>query len=152
MYEIKYKTDTLRNSIPAGDILKKKVIARNGKKVGEIGGIYIHPKRLTVEGIKVKKGILEVGDFIGKGYIQSLNHEGAMLKITPVRELLHMLVYDSAGKKIGKVKDVKRSNKTNNISSVVIDRGLLKDDAIVLGSSIREISKNMTLKVQIRDK
>src|SRR3989338_3307062 len=151
IYEIKHRGEMLTRSVPASSIIGKKVIARNGKKVGEIGAIHIHPRRMNVEGIVVRKGFLERKNFIGKNYIRTLNNEGAMLNIIPAPELIGMTVFDMEGKKIGRVKRVHRERKTNNVTSTVIGRGVLKKDTVVRGSSIDEIGKNVTLKIRVPD-
>lgn len=148
IYEIKHSGESLTRSVPASHIVGKKVIASSGKKVGEIGAIHIHPRRMSVEGIVVKKGLLK-RNFIGKDYIRSLNNEGAMLNIIPAPEMVGLQVYDVDGRKIGKVKRVNRESKTNNVTSIIVGRGVLKKDTVVRGSSIDEVGKNVTLKIRV---
>ena len=96
------------------------------------------------------RGVFKESVYIGKDYIKSLNRQGAMLTIVPVKDLTGKDVIDNEGIKVGKVKTVNMMNKTNNIESVVIDdKG---NETVVPWSSIDEIGESMMLNKNFEQK
>ena len=149
MVEIKHKSTPIEKTIGLTNTIGGKIVAKNGSVVGHISQIYIHPKSLTIEAIGIEKG-WSMDDTIGKNYIKSISEEGAMLSITPVAEYIGLSVLDSTGKNIGKVKQIKRSKKTNNILSIVVNRGMLTKDLIVTRKCIATADKKILLNVKVR--
>lgn len=141
----------IHGSVRANEVVGKKVLARSGKKIGSVDTIYIDPQSLSIIGIKVNKGLLGVDQFIGSEYIKTMNDKGTVLNITPATEYLGMKVFDSRGKEIGKIKEVRRQGKTNVITSIVVDRGLLKKDLLLDRESIEIVGDGVMLNETIRD-
>lgn len=134
MKKIKHKSSPLSETVNVKEVLGEKVIAKNGKEIGTVKSVYIHPKNMTIEGIKVKKDLnvfLNEYEYIGKNYIERISSEGAMLRIVPITEYIGVPVIDAEGRKIGNVKELRRSNKTNNLTSIVVRSGWKNPTALV---------------------
>lgn len=151
IFEIKHKGLPMHQTVETSRIVGKKVMSRDGNKVGTIEAIHIHPQKLTIEGIRVDTGIFGMDEYIGKNYIDSLTNQGAVLRIVPIRNFVGLPVHDSTGRKIGKVKRIERSRKTNNIVSMTVKRGLLKKDIVFQRKHIRDIGKSVMLNVAVKN-
>ena len=143
MTEIKHKSLAVRNTVKISEIVGEKVLSKDGSEFGHVKEIHLDPEDFTIEGISVVRGLFKESVYIGKDYIKSLNRQGAMLTIIPVKDLTGKDVINDEGVKVGEVKTVNMMNKTNNIESVVIDdKGI---ETIVPWSSIGEIGESMML-------
>jgi len=151
VFEIKHQSKPLEKTVEVSKVIGKNVISRDGRRLGTIQAIHIHPTDLTVEGIRVKRGMLQTDDYIGREYIQSLTQSGAVLKILPVKEMMGLDVFDMNGRKVGKIKAISRSKKTNSIVSFTVERGFRKKDAEFSGKDIKEVGKGVILKVPYKD-
>ena len=151
MKETKHKSLSLSKAPDIRDILGKKVLTKNGKNIGKIRTIRIDPKDLTIEGIEVDTGLFKIDQYFGKNYIKTLTEQGAILKITPVDDIVGLVVYDSTGKNVGKIKSIKRSKKTNRLLSIKIYSELYKDNITVDADYIANCGENCILKEPIRD-
>ncbi len=150
VFVIKNQSKSLDKTVEVSRVIGKDVISKDGRKLGTIDAIHIHPTNLTVEGIRVKKGMFETDDYIGREYIQSLTQSGAVLKILPIKEMMGLEVFDINGKKIGKIKSIERSKKTNVIVSFSVERGFRKDDATFSGKDIKEVGRGVILKIPFK--
>lgn len=164
MKKIKHKSSPVDETVDIKDALGEKVIAKNGKEIGSVKTVYVHPKNMTVEGIEVKKKLnlfLKEYEYIGKSYIERISDRGVMLKIVPVTEYIGMPVIDAKGKKIGHVKAVKRSKRTNNLTSIVVRSGCKDPTSLVTDKTpvkettvpkrhIGEIGRKIVLKKVIK--
>jgi|SRR3989344_4140633 len=131
--------------VRSSDVLGEKVWDDNGFALGKIKEIYIHPEKLTVEGITVRG--LHKDDFVDKSNINLLTERGAILKVKPIQEYIGLTVLDARGKKVGKVKDVEVS-KDNKLSAFIVSPGLLHKNIIVRKSEIKSIdNKRVWLKI-----
>jgi sporulation protein YlmC with PRC-barrel domain len=63
-----------------------------------------------------------------------------------------MMVYDSRGQKIGKVKDIHKYKKTNTLLSIVVEKGFLggKDTITFTKKQIKEIGRNIVLNISVK--
>ena len=82
--------------VRSSDVLGEKVWDDNGFALGKIKEIYIHPEKLTVEGITVRG--LHKDDFVDKSNINLLTERGAILKVKPIQEYIGLTVLDARGK------------------------------------------------------
>ncbi len=139
------------NMVGLNDLLGHKVLAKDGHKLGTVKNVQIDPEEFTVEGITIGHGLFHHDDFVGKDYIERFTDEAVILKINPVNELVGLKVVDSSGREVGSVKKVRRSTKANNITSLVIDRGVLNKDMVVTGRAIKEIGKTIMLSEEVYD-
>ncbi len=147
---IKHKSANTKNTVDITKIIGKKVLSKSGKMMGFIETLQVNPKKLTIEGIWIDKGLIDTPDYIGSNYISRLNGKGAILHIDPITEVKGKIVYDSKGRKIGKVSSVNRTKKTNSLSAIIIDRGLIKKPLKLSVSKIKNIGKNIMLKIQVK--
>lgn len=148
----KHISKSIRKTVRVCSIEGKKVLTKDGKEIGILKNIHIDPKSLTIEGLYVSGGIFGEDSYIGKEYIQSLTQDGVILSIVPVEEYIGMMVYDSRGQKIGKVKDIHKYKKTNTLLSIVVEKGFLggKDTITFTKKQIKEIGRNIVLNISVK--
>jgi sporulation protein YlmC with PRC-barrel domain len=65
--------------------------------------------------------------------------------------MMGLEVFDMNGRKVGKIKAISRSKKTNSIVSFTVERGFRKKDAEFLGKDIKDVGKGVILKVIYKD-
>jgi len=151
MKEIKHKSLSLSEAPDIREILGKKVLTKDGKNIGKIRTIRIDPKDLTIEGIEVDTGLFKIDQYFGKNYIKTLTEQGAILKITPVDDIVGHTVYDSTGKSVGEIKSIKRSKKTNRLLSITMYSDIYKDNVTVDADYIASCGESCILKEPIKD-
>jgi len=151
MKETKHKSLSLSEAQDIRDVLGKKVLTKDGKNIGKIRTIRIDPKDLTIEGIEVDTGIFKIDQYFGKNYIKTITEQGAILKITPVDDIVGHTVYDSTGKSVGEIKSIKRSKKTNRLLSITMYSDLYKDNVTVDADYIANCGESCILKEPIKD-
>ncbi len=151
MKEIKHKSLSLGESKDIRDILGKKVLTKDGKNIGKIRTVRIDPKDLTIEGIEVDTGLFKIDQYFGKNYIKTLTEQGAILKITPVDDIVGHTVYDSTGKSVGEIKSIKRSKKTNRLLSITMYSDLFKENVTIDADYIASCGESCILKEPIKD-
>jgi sporulation protein YlmC with PRC-barrel domain len=151
MKEIKHKSLSLDEATDIREVLGKKVLTKDGKNIGKIRTIRIDPKDLTIEGIEVDTGIFKIDQYFGKNYIKTITEQGAILKITPVDDIVGHNVYDSTGKSVGEIKSIKRSKKTNRLLSITIYSDIYKGEITVDADYIASCGVSCILKEPIKD-
>lgn len=149
--EIKHKSLSLSVSKDIRDVLGKKVLTKDGKNIGKIRTIRIDPKDLTIEGIEVDTGLFKIDQYFGKNYIKTITEQGAILKITPVDDIIGHTVFDSTGKSVGEIKSIKRSKKTNRLLSITMYSDLYKEDVNIDADYIASCGESCILKEPIKD-
>ncbi|MBI2572388.1 PRC-barrel domain-containing protein [Candidatus Woesearchaeota archaeon] len=145
MAQIRRHAKSKNGLLVTKDIEGKKVIDRSGKEIGVVKAIHIDPITLHVEGITISKGLFNDSDYVGSEYITAITNKAALLSIVPITEYLGKKVFDSKGNELGKVKEIHRTNKTNNVLSITVDRGFLKQDLVVGDHAIDSIGENIRL-------
>jgi len=147
MEETKHKTIPFKDTIEVKHIIGKKVNSKDGKVLGKVKSVHIHPKNLTVEGVVVDSGMFEVDQYYGRGYIETLNLEGVVLSITPVSEFVGNDVYDPTGKMVGKVTGINRAKQTNTLISIKVKSEDSGEDILIASDYIATIGdKTLMLK------
>ena len=145
MEEIRQMNKTHDSGIKVHGLKGKKVMALNGTEVGKIMEIRLDPNSLNLDGIEVDRGLFGLNTFYGRNYIESLSIEGAVLNMTPVSDYKGLHVFDSTGKDVGKVKEIRTEGKTNNISAIVVGTGMLKNDAVFTKSDVKSVGESIML-------
>lgn len=130
-------------------VYKKKVTDRAGKELGLIDSIFIDPQTLCIESIEVKKGFLSSNYILGKDFIGALDNEGASLNVVLFGEFLGKEVFDSVGRKIGRVKNIKQMNQANEIFSLIVSPGTAIPDIVIEEEKISRLGKNIVLRVPL---
>lgn len=148
---IKHKSANLKKVTDVKSVIGKKVLSKNGATVGSIKNVFIHPDKKTIEAIHVGRGVFKNDDYIGKNYIKSITHRGAILNIDPLKEIIGMKVLDAHGKKVGKVKSFTRSKKTNSMINITVKRGIGKKNIVVPKRQVKDIGKNVMLRTRVKD-
>jgi len=147
----KHASRPIGKTVKVSSIEGKKVLTKDGEKIGNLKNIHIDSTGLTIEGIRVSGGIFGEDSYIGRGYIHSMTEEGVILSIIPVERYVGLAVLDSRGRKVGKVKEVKKSRKTNTLVSIVVGRGVFGgEDLIFPKNKIKEIGKNIILGAPVK--
>lgn len=149
MARIKHKSMNMKDTLSASRVLGLKVLAPGGKRLGKVADIHFHPKRWNIEGIRIGLSMF-LGDYIGKNYIKSITENAVILKKMPVTEYVGMKVLDNTGKVVGRVIKVGRSNKSNNFTSITVDRGKGKKDKNFKNKEIEQVGQSIMLNVRVR--
>ena len=149
--EITHKSLPLNEAPDIKEVIGKKVLTKDGKTIGKIRTIRIDPKDLTIEGIEVDTGLFKIDQYFGKNYIKTITEQGAILKITPVDDIVGHTVYDSTGKSVGEIKSIKRSKKTNRLLSITMYSDLYKDNITVDADYIASCGESCILKEPIKE-
>lgn len=133
----------LKESELFSSILKKKVISANGEILGKVKDVAFDLN--SVKGIYVSSGFFGVNMLIDKDYIQKLNADSVILKIDPVPAITGKVVFDSDGKKIGKVQSIIRNDNTNDFTEAVVRKSRIRKAIKIPKKDMGVISKNIIL-------
>jgi sporulation protein YlmC with PRC-barrel domain len=144
----KYGRALLDYTVNLEDIKGKKVYTSKGEEFGTVKGLYIDPKTLNVEIVRIGSDRVTEDFLIGRNYVQSIEKDKVKLSIVPWETIKGMDVHDSRGNKVGRVKDVHRVGTTHRIDSVVVDRGRKKDMRIQW-KDLDHIGDNVNLRIPV---
>lgn len=86
--------------------------------------------------------------FIDKFFIKVFNQNEVLLKINPVTELVGVMVYDSSGRRLGKIRKVLRNDNKNNFKSLVVKNKFYSKPVLVERGQIEIMRKNVILNVE----
>lgn len=149
MQEIRKMSKEYDSGVRAHELKGKKVLASNGKDIGTIQEIRLDPKTMDLDGIEIDRGFFGNDTFIGRKYITSLSGDGAVLNMTPVTDYKGLKVFDSTGKDVGTVKEVRTEGDTNNISAIVVGTGILTNDVVFSKSDVRGVGDSIMLNIAV---
>ena len=105
-------------SITSDDVLGKDVIDLEGRFIGIVEKVFIHPDKLDFVGISVDKGFLKKGFSIGKDLIARVGTHALFLKISVAYEIKGLSVFDKDGKDLGKVSGIALIGSGNDIDAI----------------------------------
>lgn len=145
MKEIRQINKVYNSGIKVHELKGKKVMALNGKEVGKIMEIRLDANSLNLDGIEMDRGFFGLDTFIGRNYIESLSLDGAVLNMTPVSDYKGLQVFDSNGKEVGKVKEIRTKGRTNTISAIVVGTGMFNNDAVFSKSDVKSVGTSIML-------
>ncbi len=131
--------------VKVNDLMGKQDLDNAGKDVGKIRGIRINPKTFALDGIEMDRGFFGINTFVGKNYIDSLSEKGAVLTMTPASDYKGLKVIDSVGNAVGKVKEVRLNGKTNDITAIVVGRGMTNNDVVFSKSDVHSVGEKIML-------
>ena len=121
--------------------LGKKVVSKSGEPLGKTKDVLFDQKGI--------KGII-VGKIFSKFYIDSTFFKSAedkiILSIDPIISLIGKEVFDSDGKKLGKVVDVLRKDHKNDLKAILIKRKFYSKKKEIPKIDISVSKKNIILK------
>jgi len=142
------KTDIVSGKIKNLDSLSKlksylgkKVYAKKGDFIGYVRDVMF--KGNIIQGIFVK-GKRNI--FIGKEFFEHESEEAFVLSIDPVVCLIGKQVFDSAGKRIGKVIDIKRKSNANTYSELIIKKVFYRRAFSIPKEDVSVAKQNIILK------
>ena len=141
--------DETGDLLTSDDLLGKAVIDESGLSIGVSEKVLIDKKNLDFVGVSVDKGLLNKGLTIGKDYVEKVTPYAIFLKIRVAYELKGMKVFDSSGKKVGKVKEVKLVGNKNIIKSLTVSSGFKSFD--ILPEFIDKIGYNILLNTSMSE-
>ncbi len=133
------------NAQKAFELKGKKVLAANGKEIGKIKELFLNAQNFGLDGIVVEREPTELDAYIKSNHLEALNDDAVRVKITLPFEYRGERVFDSSGKEIGSVKEIVRTEGTNEIVSLVIDQGLAKQNVTVLRAAVQNIAEGIFL-------
>lgn len=136
----------LKDTISSDDLLGKEVFDSTGALTGIIDIVHLDPKKLAFVGISIDEGFLKRGLTVGKDYIARIAAGAVFLTIRPVFVVRGMRVFDSAGRSVGKVKDVRLVESKNIIHELVVSRGWFRSITIP-GTFVKRVGENVFLSV-----
>lgn len=122
------------------DYLGKKVFSVSGDKIGTI-------KDVVFENGVHKGFLLSNKLFIDKEYFSKDYDHAMMLLIEPVTSIIGKLVFDVAGTKLGRVKDIERSNNANDYQSLLVKKNIFSKPLVIEKKHVDITKKNVILKV-----
>ncbi len=143
----KKKTKIISNRFKKIESLKKfssyigkKVFSKSGEYVGKVYDLLF--KDDTFSGIMVDKRDV----FIGKEFFRGESEKSIMLKIEPVTNLIGKQVFDTAGKRVGSISDVKRKSNSNNYMDLMVKKAIYRKAFAIPQKDIAIAKKNIILK------
>lgn len=124
----------------AYNYLGKKVYSTSGDRVGRVKDIVLYQDK--VAGLIVKgRGKL----FIHKDYVQPETVDAILLTIDPINLLKGKLVFDSDGRKLGKVKDIERNTTANDCDNLVVRKNLFSKPRMISYKDVSVSKRNIIL-------
>lgn len=143
---ISEKTKNLDNYFNLKDIFGKKIITIKGEFFGKVKDLVAEKDKIL--GVIVKTKSREI--FIDFCYINDLYSKSLMLKISPAFRVIGMKVYDSVGKKLGKVVDIEQINETTNeIDKIIVKKNFFNKALTIKYSAVKSDVKNILLNKRI---
>jgi sporulation protein YlmC with PRC-barrel domain len=128
-------------------VVGKKVIAKNGEVIGRVKEVAFDLGKILGIIVGAKSGKV----LIGTDYIDDLIADSVVLKISPVTALLGRKVFDKDGRKLGKVTELVRHNAHNDLTQIVVSRGLFRKPLKVDRDDIQVAGMNIILKKVVSD-
>lgn len=145
--EIRLTSLPIDQTINDSALIGKRVLGKDGEPIGEVCGIYLDPHNLTLEAIRVNSGLFSYDHYIGRNFISELSPEGVILTFTPSKEFVGKEVYNTSGKKLGIIKEVRKIGPANEFVSFVIHNNSDEHDLIVGETDIKEIGNIVELNI-----
>lgn len=142
LVHIAKNTDIHVHPLDTKQIIGRRILSKNGKVIGTVSEINIHPQNLSVIGIIAKCGWTKV--YIGISYVQKMTSESVILNIDPSVFIKGKTVMTHDGKELGRVKDVVRREETNEVKEIVV-KALWRKDLVVPYSAIDFVNKSVLL-------
>lgn len=121
------------------------VISKSGEIIGRVK--EIRTKGFNVEGIIISKPFSTYYQFVDRPLIKVLNRNQALLRINPVTSLKGLSVYDTSGRKLGKVTKVMRHDNSNNFTSIVVKNKFYSRQILIEKDKIDIMKKNIILNI-----
>jgi sporulation protein YlmC with PRC-barrel domain len=138
---ISRKISNLERTENVSSYFGKKVYSKTGGLIGVVYDVIL--KKGVMIGILVRG---KRKTFIGKEFFGSQSKEGIILKIEPVTSIIGKQVYDSDGKRIGKVIGLNRRSCTNAYSDILVKKSIIRRAFSIPKKDIDMAKKSVLLK------
>lgn len=121
--------------------LGREVISKSGDSVGYIRDILYTDDKMM--GVMVSKGFSK--SFIDKEYFGTNNKDCLMLTIDPFSQIRGKLVFDADGRKMGKIKEVVRKDRSNSFTGILVKKSIFSKPVEIPHGEIAVCKKNVIL-------
>ena len=125
----------------ARSLLGKRVVAENGEIIGRVEDLLF--SGTTIDAIRVNRGITSI--VIDMAYVADTEQKSVVLRINPANRYVGMHVFDSVGRRLGKVIGIDQRGQSNTLESITVKRGLLGRTLTIPASDISVSEKNIIL-------
>lgn len=137
---ISSKTKKLEHTNSFSSYIGKKAYSKSGELIGKVDDVIM--KDDVMKGILIKNKKV----FIGKEFFKYYTKEAIMLKIEPVTNLIGKQVFDSKGKRVGKVMEVIRKGTGNVYSELRVKKNIYSWSKHIPKKDIAVAKKSIILK------
>lgn len=120
----------------------KKIISHSGNPCGRILDIFIQDGKLA--GFAVIRGFRTY--FIGSEFVENDSGEAVVLSIEPVYLLIGKSVFDSEGRRLGRLNRLVRNDRSNEFAAIVVKRKFYTPGMTIPASHIAVSKHNIVLK------
>lgn len=124
-------------------IVGKKVIAQNGEVVGRVKEVAFDLNRIIGFIVQGKIGVGQM--LVDVHYVEQYHEDSVILKISPVTSLIGKIVFDSDGKRVGRIKELVRAGTANDFTDLMVSRGAFRKAQKVPKSDMQVVGKNIIL-------
>lgn len=122
------------------EYIGKKVFSKSGAYVGKIKDVVIRRGSMIGVLVKSKRKL-----FIGREFFETDSEDAIMLSIEPVTLIIGKQVFDSLGKKVGKVVDLERADTDNQFRALIIKKRIYFRPFTVPRSAVTITKHNVLL-------
>ena len=134
------RLSTLDNTSTVHDYLGKRVYSTSGDRVGRVVDVVLFQDQYV--GLMVRGRRLL---FVDKDYCEPENVDSIILKIDPITMLKGKIVFDSEGKRLGKVVGFERTGVRNTCDVILVRKNVFKKPISIPYSAIETSKKNIIL-------
>jgi len=139
------KSHTLLNTFDLRDFKGKKVLAKNGLKVGKVSDFVID-KSYNIVSLKVRNWFRTF--YVDTLFIDSLSNKVVKLNIIPVVTNIGKKVFDVEGRYVGKVVGLVKTNDKNEFKGLIVKKRFFFRGKTINKSDIKTNDKNIILKIE----
>ncbi|MDO8508658.1 MAG: PRC-barrel domain-containing protein [Nanoarchaeota archaeon] len=140
------KEDIVRDrTLNLRSLIGARVISSGGLVAGRIKEVRVNPKSMGLQGILISRGIFKKFLYVGKSYFDRISNDAIILNIDPFVFLKGKKVISSDGRVVGRIRDIKRSDETNNIKSIIITTIFRRFNIPV--ENVKLLGKSVLLKI-----
>ena len=134
------RLSTLESATSAKRYIGKRVYSTSGDYVGRVVDLSLYEDAYV--GLIVRGRQLL---YIDKEYCEPENVDTIILKIDPITLLKGKIVFDSAGKRLGRVTGFERSGVRNACDTILVKKNIFKKPVSVPYSAVETSKKNIIL-------
>jgi sporulation protein YlmC with PRC-barrel domain len=140
---ISSRLDSLKGTESFMEYLNKKVFSKSGEYIGRVRDVISYSDKIAGAVINGKYNY-----FIDEKYFESDSKKALVLSINPVFSLIGKKVYDSQGRKIGKVIGIKRDTTANKFKALIVKKHFFLKPFFIPKGDIEVSKKNIILKFE----